>query len=92
VDWYPTLLKLAGATLDQALPLDGRDAWPTIARGERSPHEEIPPKVGSKGARVSVSTHLGRARLNSGARWIFMDAKGRTALSGGRIKAILLER
>jgi arylsulfatase A-like enzyme len=41
VDWYPTLLKLAEATPDQALPLDGRDAWPTIARGEPSPHAEI---------------------------------------------------
>jgi hypothetical protein len=64
VDWYPTLVKLAGATLDQALPLDGRDAWPTIARGKPSPHAEILPKVGSEGAWVSVSTHLGRARLN----------------------------
>src|SRR5439155_10081540 len=30
-DWYPTLLNLAGASLDQKLPLDGRDPWPTIA-------------------------------------------------------------
>lgn len=41
VDWYPTLLKLAGASLDQKLPLDGRDAWPTITQGKPSPHEEI---------------------------------------------------
>src|SRR5436309_13011541 len=41
VDWYPTLLKLAGATLEQKLPLDGRDAWATIAHGKPSPHEEI---------------------------------------------------
>lgn len=41
VDWYPTLLKLAGASLEQKLPLDGRDAWPTIAGGKPSPHEEI---------------------------------------------------
>ncbi|MBN2475859.1 MAG: arylsulfatase [Pirellulales bacterium] len=41
VDWYPTLLRLAGASLDQELPLDGRDAWPTIAQGKPSPHEEI---------------------------------------------------
>jgi len=41
VDWYPTLLKLAGASLDQKLPLDGRDAWPTIAEGKPSPHEAI---------------------------------------------------
>jgi arylsulfatase A-like enzyme len=41
VDWYPTLLKLAGASLDQPQPLDGRDAWPAITRGEPSPHDEI---------------------------------------------------
>jgi arylsulfatase A-like enzyme len=41
VDWYPTLLKLAGSSLDQKLPLDGRDAWPTIAEGKPSPHNEI---------------------------------------------------
>ncbi|MBA3442005.1 MAG: arylsulfatase [Pyrinomonadaceae bacterium] len=41
VDWYPTLLKLAGASLKQRLPLDGRDAWATIAEGKASPHEEI---------------------------------------------------
>lgn len=41
VDLYPTLLKLAGAKLDQPLPLDGRDAWPAIADGKPSPHEAI---------------------------------------------------
>jgi len=41
VDWYPTLLELAGAPLAQKLPLDGRDAWPTMAAGKPSPHEEI---------------------------------------------------
>jgi arylsulfatase A-like enzyme len=40
-DWYPTLLKLAGASLKQRLPLDGHDAWPTIAEGKASPREEI---------------------------------------------------
>ncbi|QEH34728.1 Arylsulfatase precursor [Aquisphaera giovannonii] len=41
VDWYPTLVKLAGGSLDQSQPLDGRDAWPAIAEGAASPHEEI---------------------------------------------------
>lgn len=41
VDWYPTLLKLAGASLEQKLPLDGRDLWPAITEGKPSPHEEI---------------------------------------------------
>jgi len=41
VDWYPTLLKLAGAKLEQGLPLDGRDAWSAITAGAPSPHEAI---------------------------------------------------
>lgn len=41
VDWYPTLLKLTGASLEQSTPLDGRDAWATITQGSKSPHEEI---------------------------------------------------
>ncbi len=40
-DWYPTLLKLAGAKLEQKLPLDGRDAWAAITQGGPSPHETI---------------------------------------------------
>ncbi|WP_165250756.1 arylsulfatase B [Paludisphaera soli] len=41
VDLYPTFLKLAGATAEQPTPLDGRDAWPTIAEGKASPHDAI---------------------------------------------------
>jgi arylsulfatase A-like enzyme len=41
VDMYPTLLKLAGASIEQRLPLDGKDAWPSIARGQATPHREI---------------------------------------------------
>src|SRR4051794_11089559 len=41
VDLYPTLLTLAGVSLAQTLPLDGRDAWPAIVEGAKSPHDEI---------------------------------------------------
>jgi len=41
VDWYPTLLKLAGASLSQPFPLDGLDIWPTLAEGKPSPRIEI---------------------------------------------------
>lgn len=41
VDWYPTLVTLAGGKLAQKHPLDGRDAWPTIAQGKPSPHDAI---------------------------------------------------
>jgi arylsulfatase A-like enzyme len=40
-DFYPTLLKLGGAKLEQKLPLDGRDAWPAISAGAASPHDAI---------------------------------------------------
>jgi arylsulfatase A-like enzyme len=41
VDWYPTLLKLCGASDEQALPVDGLDIWPTLTEGKRSPHDAI---------------------------------------------------
>jgi arylsulfatase A-like enzyme len=40
-DWYPTLLKLAGASLDQPLAIDGLDIWPVLAQRQRTPHTEI---------------------------------------------------
>jgi arylsulfatase A-like enzyme len=41
VDLYPTFLTLAGARVEQKKPLDGKDAWPAIAEGKPSPHEDI---------------------------------------------------
>lgn len=41
VDWYPTIVKLAGGSLDQKLPLDGRDIWPVLTQNAPSPHEAI---------------------------------------------------
>ena len=54
VDWYPTLLKLAGALTEQKLPIDGRDAWPTISQGKPSPHDAILINQVPKGARASA--------------------------------------
>jgi arylsulfatase A-like enzyme len=39
-DWFPTLLGLAGGNLEQPLPLDGVDIWPTLTQGAPSPHRE----------------------------------------------------
>lgn len=41
VDLYPTMVKLAGGSVEQTLALDGRDAWPTIAQGRATPHSEL---------------------------------------------------
>jgi len=41
VDWYPTLLRLAGALLEQTLAPDGLDVWPMLTQGAKSPHDAI---------------------------------------------------
>lgn len=41
VDFYPTLLRLAGAKLEQKSPIDGLDAWPVIAEGKATKDREI---------------------------------------------------
>jgi arylsulfatase A-like enzyme len=41
IDWYPTLVKLAGGSLEQKLPLDGRDVWPVLTEKAASPHDAI---------------------------------------------------
>lgn len=41
VDLFPTFCRLAGAAAEKVLPLDGRDAWDTIAASAPSPRNEI---------------------------------------------------
>ncbi|MBB6048594.1 sulfatase-like hydrolase/transferase [Armatimonas rosea] len=41
VDWFPTLLTLAGATREQKLPVDGRDLWPVLTKRAKSPHDVL---------------------------------------------------
>ncbi len=40
-DMYPTLLGLAGASLEQAKPVDGVDQWPTITGAKLSRRKEM---------------------------------------------------
>ncbi|MCA9211368.1 MAG: sulfatase-like hydrolase/transferase, partial [Planctomycetales bacterium] len=41
IDWYPTLIQLAGGSLEQRLPIDGRDIWPTLTTQAPTPHDAI---------------------------------------------------
>ncbi|HOX56063.1 MAG TPA: arylsulfatase [Candidatus Paceibacterota bacterium] len=54
VDWYPTLLKLAGASLEQKLPLDGRDILGVLTQGKPSPHDQILLNTTPRGGAIRV--------------------------------------
>jgi arylsulfatase A-like enzyme len=41
VDWYPTLIGRAGGSLEQKLPIDGKDIWDVLTKNAKSPHEDI---------------------------------------------------
>jgi arylsulfatase A-like enzyme len=53
VDWYPTLVRLAGGALEQPLPLDGKDIWPVLTAGAKTPHDALL-LCGTTPARVAV--------------------------------------
>lgn len=56
VDWYPTLLKLAGASVEQSLALDGLDIWPVLTKDARTPHDAI----------LLMGTQPGKAAIRMG--------------------------
>jgi arylsulfatase A-like enzyme len=64
VDWYPTLLRLAGASLDQELAPDGLDVWPVLTQGVKSPHDAIL-LVGSSSSRAAVRMGDWKLLLNA---------------------------
>jgi len=65
VDWYPTLLRLAGASLDQKLALDGLDAWPMLTQGAKSPHDAIL-LAGTTPSRMAIRMGDWKLLLNAG--------------------------
>jgi arylsulfatase A-like enzyme len=50
VDWYPTLLALAGARLEQPRPVDGRDLSDVLAGAPATERELLLDLVGRRGA------------------------------------------
>ena len=56
IDWYPTLLKLAGASSEQKLKPDGLDILPVLTKGAKSPHDAI----------LLMGTKPGRAAIRMG--------------------------
>lgn len=69
VDWYPTLLKLAGAPAKQKLPTDGLDIWPVLTQRAKSPHDAI----------LLMGTVPGRAAVRMGDWKLLLNASEKNA-------------
>jgi arylsulfatase A-like enzyme len=67
VDLYPTLIGLAGGSLEQPLPLDGVDVWASLADGAPPPRDEF-----------LVNASPAQSALRSG-RWKLVARHGRRA-------------
>ena len=77
VDWYPTLIKLAGGSLEQKLPIDGLDVWPMLTKQAASPHDAI----------LSVSTQgPSRAAVRMGDWKLIVDGGADAATPPGKKK------
>ena len=64
VDWYPTLLSLAGRPPDGGPSLDGVDIWPVLTSRAKSPHAEILVATGPR----TAALRSGDWKLISGER------------------------
>jgi arylsulfatase A-like enzyme len=73
VDWYPTLAKLTGATLQQKLPLDGRDIWPVLTEGAKSPHDAL----------ILCGTQRGQAAVRMGDWKLLVNEGGKAKAKEG---------
>jgi len=71
VDWYPTLVKLAGGKLEQKLPLDGLDIWPVLTQGAKSPHDAL---LLCSGRPESAAIRMGDWKLLSNANEVDAEA------------------
>lgn len=69
MDWYPTLLKLAGANPGQKLAPDGVDIWPVLTQNAKAPRDAI----------LLHGTSPGKAAVRMGDWKLLLNANERDA-------------
>ncbi|MFM7037034.1 MAG: arylsulfatase [Planctomycetaceae bacterium] len=74
VDWFPTLVGIAGGTLEQPKPLDGKDLVPMLVDGKPNPHDSI----------LLVQSPR-RAAVRAGD-WKLLQSRGANAATGKAAK------
>lgn len=81
IDWYPTLLKLAGAPTAQKLAPDGLDIWPVLTQGAKSPHDALL-LVGNSPAKAAVRMGDWKLLLNASEQDAEQAPDAGSALTG----------
>ena len=90
VDWYPTLIKLAGGSLEQKLPIDGLDVWPMLTKQAASPHDAIL-SVSTQGpSRAAVRMGEWKLIVDGGAADIAPPGKKKDKKAAGKYEAVAL--
>jgi arylsulfatase A-like enzyme len=90
VDWYPTLIKQAGGSLEQKLPIDGLDVWPMLTKQAASPHDAIL-SVSTQGpSRAAVRMGDWKLIVDGGADDIAPPGKKKGKKAAGKYESVAL--
>ena len=90
VDWYPTLIKQAGGSLEQKLPVDGLDIWPMLTKQAASPHDAILSVSTQGSSRAAVRMGDWKLIVDGGAADVAPPGKKKGKKAAGKYEAVAL--
>ena len=94
VDWYPTLIKQGGGSLEQKLPIDGLDVWAMLTAKAASPHDAILCVSTQGPARAAVRMGEWKLLVNGGAAEADKaegpKTKGKNAKAAAKVEPVAL--
>ena len=90
VDWYPTLIKQAGGSLEQKLPVDGLDIWPMLTKQAASPHDAILSVSTQGSSRAAVRMGDWKLIVDGGAADVAPTGKKKGKKAAGKYEAVAL--